>query len=301
MRQGQRDSLDHNRVRALLSPFVDGELTPQERAAVERHLARCQECARELESLRWTVSLLRQVPAARVPRSFAVPAPGPARRRGLLGRLASDRAYGFLRAATALVTILLVIVVSVDVLGLSPLGAPGGAVFRAPAAPMPQVAELPVEMPTPAEEIVPRKEAEKPLEKEVAEAEKRVAATAVAPTEAPEALSLKEVAPAVVTEEGARALALPGTPVLISTPSPQPRATSTVPPPPPPHRDAAPSADGGCRSAEAAVTPPAPPVVAPVPAAAGPDFLRRIEISLLVAIVVLAALTLAVGRRRSGS
>jgi anti-sigma factor RsiW len=35
-------------VRPLLSAYLDGEVTPAERAQVERHLAGCVECARVL-------------------------------------------------------------------------------------------------------------------------------------------------------------------------------------------------------------------------------------------------------------
>ncbi|HVE82478.1 MAG TPA: zf-HC2 domain-containing protein [Myxococcales bacterium] len=43
----------------LLSPFVDGELTPQERVTVERHLAVCHDCTARAADLRAESGLIR--------------------------------------------------------------------------------------------------------------------------------------------------------------------------------------------------------------------------------------------------
>ena len=74
----------HNRLRALLSSYVDGEVSPAEAGRVERHLAGCDECRRERDSLEATVGLLKQLPELQVNRSFtlqaepvALPAPRP--------------------------------------------------------------------------------------------------------------------------------------------------------------------------------------------------------------------------------
>jgi len=40
------------KIRPLLSPFVDGELSPHERMLVERHLASCEESAQEVADMR---------------------------------------------------------------------------------------------------------------------------------------------------------------------------------------------------------------------------------------------------------
>jgi anti-sigma factor RsiW len=43
----------------MLSPFVDGELTPQERVTVERHLAACHDCTARVADLRAESGLIR--------------------------------------------------------------------------------------------------------------------------------------------------------------------------------------------------------------------------------------------------
>ena len=51
-------------IRRQLSAYLDGELSPQRRTAVERHLARCGSCRAALESLR---RLERSLEAIKVP------------------------------------------------------------------------------------------------------------------------------------------------------------------------------------------------------------------------------------------
>ncbi|MGI8586366.1 MAG: zf-HC2 domain-containing protein [Chloroflexia bacterium] len=48
-------------VRALLSDYLDGEVTPAERSRVERHLASCQDCARVLAQYREVGSRVREL------------------------------------------------------------------------------------------------------------------------------------------------------------------------------------------------------------------------------------------------
>jgi hypothetical protein len=57
-------------AREALSAFLDDELGPGERREVEAHLEGCAECRRELEGLRQTVALLRDVQPARAPVGF---------------------------------------------------------------------------------------------------------------------------------------------------------------------------------------------------------------------------------------
>ncbi len=69
-------------VSDILSQYIDGEVTPAERARIEAHLATCEACRRELIQLRRVVSLLHSVPMAPAPRSFALtPRMAPAPRR----------------------------------------------------------------------------------------------------------------------------------------------------------------------------------------------------------------------------
>jgi hypothetical protein len=89
----------------ILSAYIDGEVTGEESADVERHVARCQQCSAELASLRWTVELLHEVPALPVPRSFVVravdvaPEPGP-RRLTIPGWLVNGLQWATVATAT---------------------------------------------------------------------------------------------------------------------------------------------------------------------------------------------------------
>ena len=65
-------SRKHSRLRGLLSAYIDGEVSESEAGLVEQHLAGCDRCRAELDSLRMTVGLLRELPLLAVPRSFAL-------------------------------------------------------------------------------------------------------------------------------------------------------------------------------------------------------------------------------------
>ena len=75
----------HNQVVELLSAYIDDEVSADERATVEAHLATCSACAQDLASLRQTVNLLGELPQVAAPRPFTVresdirPVPGPDR------------------------------------------------------------------------------------------------------------------------------------------------------------------------------------------------------------------------------
>lgn len=68
-----RHPTDWERQRAQLSALVDGELSRDERAELERHLPTCPECQEELARLRRVRALLGALPTPAVPRSFALP------------------------------------------------------------------------------------------------------------------------------------------------------------------------------------------------------------------------------------
>lgn len=57
-----------------MSAYLDRQITPQEQAFFDAHLASCQQCRTSLAELRATVSLLRAMPSPELPRSFALPA-----------------------------------------------------------------------------------------------------------------------------------------------------------------------------------------------------------------------------------
>jgi len=105
----------------MLSAYLDGELTAKDQQRVEAHLSHCDACAEELRTLQYTKVLLVKVPVPRIPRSFVVrradletPAAAASRRRFGIG---SRLAYGYLRGATALVTVAFALVVAGDLIG----------------------------------------------------------------------------------------------------------------------------------------------------------------------------------------
>ena len=70
-----------HKVKGLLSPYIDQQLSSLERVSVEEHLAKCAACSAELESLRATVNLLHRVPVVSPTRSFALAEFAPRPRR----------------------------------------------------------------------------------------------------------------------------------------------------------------------------------------------------------------------------
>ena len=96
-------------TRGALSSYVDGRLNPDEEARMEEHLSTCRGCREDLESLRATVALLRNLPEVTPSRSFAVAPVKP-----LPGR----RALPALRLATAGAVVLLVVAFAADWTGL---------------------------------------------------------------------------------------------------------------------------------------------------------------------------------------
>jgi anti-sigma factor RsiW len=51
--------MDHNEIGDLLAAYLDDEVTPEERARIDGHLAGCRDCRRELESLKSAQTALR--------------------------------------------------------------------------------------------------------------------------------------------------------------------------------------------------------------------------------------------------
>jgi anti-sigma factor RsiW len=74
------------KVRRQLSAYLDGELSPKNRTAVERHLARCRACGVALESLRRLARALEIVQVLPAPPSLAGQIMAKARDRQSVGR-----------------------------------------------------------------------------------------------------------------------------------------------------------------------------------------------------------------------
>jgi hypothetical protein len=62
----------HARARRRLSPYIDGQLSPRERTALESHLAVCDACRRGLDELRATISVVGGLADVESPRSFVI-------------------------------------------------------------------------------------------------------------------------------------------------------------------------------------------------------------------------------------
>ena len=99
---------EHERVEALLSPYLDGHTSKAERALVERHIESCGDCARSLATLQATVTAVREMPRVRAPRSFALP------RSMARPSRAVAWPYPLLRAATGVAAFLFVLVLGMD-------------------------------------------------------------------------------------------------------------------------------------------------------------------------------------------
>jgi anti-sigma factor RsiW len=199
----------HQYFEERLSAYLDGELSPRERDAVDGHLATCQDCQWNLVTLKQTVQWTRELPTVSVPRVFTVPVPAqPVPKRRWRWTVPA------LQAATALVAVLLFAVVAGDFLVTGPMevfAPPPGAVSQEAPADM-VAATAPLEEPRAVEQ-------EKAVTTVVAEAE-AVEKVAVAPSPQPEAElpaeglhAEAEAAPPDVAREGGVGIQSSGTPV----------------------------------------------------------------------------------------
>jgi hypothetical protein len=179
------------RVRELLSPYLDGEVTNEERTLVEEAIATSLELRKDLETLRQTVALVASLPRVAAPRPFTLSevdvsaaAPAPKKYFGL-----PAWASGLAVLAAALVCIL-------AVGGIFLRGQFSGGML--PAA---EIAQHKAEEPV-AEEAAPAAEKEIVVEKEAAlEAPQEEAAAAeAAPTEPSEKEEFAAEVPAPAEE-----------------------------------------------------------------------------------------------------
>ena len=111
----------------LLSGYLDNQVTPEQRAYIERHVRTCVSCQLELQSLRQTVTMLQALPRVPVPRAFTLSEAQVGRR----ARGAPAPWFGGLARVAGVMAALAVIAVSVAVLRQSAF-APAAQVARAP-------------------------------------------------------------------------------------------------------------------------------------------------------------------------
>ena len=202
----------HNRLRGTLSAYIDGQVSQSEIRRVEEHLPICEECRSELDTLRGTVGLLRELPELAVPHSFTL-AEAPARLRPVRGVAWTTR------LATSAAALLLVALLLADITGI-----------------VTQTSDLEEETVTLQEAPLPAEKAVSPVEAPVAEAVPAPAAPgARAPTVVPAPALVAAVAPSPapppspvpVEETAARGV---GSPAVLAPPPP-PAGRASAPPP----------------------------------------------------------------------
>jgi hypothetical protein len=188
----------------LLSAYLDGQLSAGERARLETRLAADLALRAELEALRHTVALVRDLPPAPIPRNFILPQAMAARPRPVRP-LRPRRAWAapLLTAATAVVSLLFVIVLAGDLL----FSNIGGQAFAPAAEPLleaeaPQAALAPSPTSEQVEvEAVVEVEAEEEIEAEEVEEEEEVEKAVPAATAPAAAMEAPPEAPAEATAE----------------------------------------------------------------------------------------------------
>lgn len=258
----QFEGLTKERRDELLSAYLDDQLDADERVRLEAQLAADPGLQAEMEALRCTVALVRDLPPQPIPRNFILPqtaAPKPQRPPATRPRL--HWVAPFLTAATAIASLFFVAVLAGDLL-LSGVG--GVAQLAAPAS---QAERVAVE-PSPAEETASVEEAGNVLpvtespERALAEAspeaaeveetaipEAKAPAAPPTPTASPQTKEgdrgyvepTAEVAGSPVPPTGGGAAEAAGTPTPAAVPAPTAPPTSTAPslaieghtPPPP--------------------------------------------------------------------
>jgi len=261
----------------LLSAYLDDQLSAGERARLEARLATDPELQAELDALRRTVALVRDLPMVPVPRNFILPQTVAVRPRPVR-RARPHRAWAapFLTAATAVVSLLFVVVLAGDLL----FSGVGGLAF-APASEPLMEAEAPRAAMEPApvgQEVEVEHEVE--VEKVIPAAPAPTVATE-APLEAAPEVTVEAESYGVETLEGrefpAPAMdAGPGEEIAAPAPSPSPAVAEEVAEAPTAPAtsegvEATASAMGGGELVEEAATPvPSPGPAVAVEAAAVP-------------------------------
>jgi len=235
-----RQAKERERRDELLSAYLDGQLSAGERARVDARLAADPALRAELDALRRTVALVRELPPVPVPRNFILPqAVAPRPRPERPARFRRTWAAPLLTAATAVVSLMFVVVLAGGL--LFPVI---GSVAPAPMADLAEQEEAPriALAPSPIAEEPVAEEAESEVQVEVTvQAEKAVPVPSVveepaeeeAPAEElPEALvEVEEFAAEAPEGEGAPAPAGSGG-VLEETATPAPTAAPPVEPSP---------------------------------------------------------------------
>ena len=300
----------HRRTRALLSSYIDGEVSAAERRRVEAHAAGCSECRDEIESLRATVELVRALPDLELPRSFELTRLPERQPRVSFGVWAP-------RLATSVAGLLLVALLAADFAGT--LAQSGGfdeeaaemqLAAPAPAAPaaMAQAAEASAPQQSQAAAAPPMAAQAAPtqpvqlMSSDTDAATPEASEAAQAPPAAPAAAMARQSDPAAATPEAAAQTPAPVAKAFgraAAEPSPELQAAAG-------ETDAEEQPDAPAEPAAADVTgPPGEPGAAadevwePADEEGGLDFsLRQLQVAAAVSFLALAAVTIWLARRR---
>jgi len=192
-RRPKRQERERARRDEWLSAYLDGQLSASERARLESQLAADPALQAELEALRQTVALVRDLPPVPVPRNFILPQTAATPRPVSPARPRRTWVAPLLTATTAVVSLLFVLVLAGD-LWLSGMG---GRAF-APAVEPPVEVEAPVEEVALASPTVSEKlevEATVEVEKIVVEGEAIEEEAPLAPTASPSTVAPAPLAP----------------------------------------------------------------------------------------------------------
>ncbi|MCC7352936.1 MAG: zf-HC2 domain-containing protein [Anaerolineae bacterium] len=218
----RRDSNRQSHIASeLLSAYIDNEVTAQERKEVAAHLATCASCREDLQSLRNAVVLVRALPRMAVPRAFTLT-------EAMVGaqprRARSPWIVTYLRGATVVAAMMLVVLVGGDLFLRSAPQTPQMIALQSPAAE--RISEQPLEKVV--QETVVVASSAAPEEARAAESEQPAAALAAVP-EATQPVQQKAVRKAVSEPEKATERTVVEKPENAETASPIPAPVTEIP------------------------------------------------------------------------
>ncbi|RPH48062.1 MAG: hypothetical protein EHM91_04840, partial [Planctomycetota bacterium] len=221
-----------------LSGYYDGELDAAEKAEVERHIASCSECLRELGELKSAAILVKELPRLRAPRSIADGVRKDIQAAGKVHSFARVRRTVMWAASAAAV-----LFIGLNVIYFSTPAPEGSVVARTPVSAAPALGRaLPSEeapLAEPARRAAPEEQSQKLRADEARknEAAERDRKTPEAPAPTAKSEVEREKAPAAKVEEK-KATAAPADPAARPAPpaeaaKPAPTKPAAAPPPAP--------------------------------------------------------------------
>ena len=102
--------MEHEKARELFTDYLDGELAGEEKAALEEHLAQCEECRSEWETFSRTVEEVSGLLSVAAPEDFAREVEQKIRRRSKGKFFSEERSYSLHFAVVSFILIILFII-----------------------------------------------------------------------------------------------------------------------------------------------------------------------------------------------